>query len=340
MMVKSETPIYLHFNTESRENQELKFLSAMKAAHKAANANVEAFYMSHEATKLKGIRTSQCANTAVFKHYILPDEYKLQRINLCRDRLCLNCQLAESRKLIRKLLWSVEHIKINDGESLQFLTLTAPNVPAEKIRTQTQNLIKASKSFLRKYGIKDYFRSIEITCNKKQTKDKKYHPHLHFLFLAPKNTAFPLFDKNLGKYGANPLQFAWALKWQEITGEILETKGTNKKTGENGAFLAATVYPIKDKKSVFELTKYVTKPQDMTKAVIADLYGKDFEKMTDTGITGLRLKTPCGQFKELFNRYIVCKALDDEIERQRLDGLDYELLTYIYNGKDYEPWKI
>lgn len=339
-MTNTQSPIYLYINTEPKENQELNFLNAMKAAHKKANAAVESYYLSQEETRLKGLRTAQCANIATFKHYILPDEYKLDRINLCRDRLCLNCQLALSRKLIRKLIWAVEHINLKSGESLQFLTLTAPNIPAEKIREQTQNLIKASKAFLRKYGIKDYFRSVEITCNKKLPAEKRYHPHLHFLFIAPQNTQFPLFDKNLGKYGANPLQFAWAAKWADITKQKIETIGTNKKTGEKGPYLAATVYAITDKKSIFELTKYITKPQDMTKNVIADLYGKNYGEVKDTGITGLRLKTPCGQFKELFNRYNICKSLDDEIERQRLEKLDYELLSYIYNGKEYEQCKI
>lgn len=338
MQNSTKAPIYLYLNTKQTENQELNFLNSMKAAHKKANKAVEDFYFSQEQTIAKGVRTSQCANAAVFKHYILPDEYKLDKLNLCRDRLCLNCQLAQSRKLIRKLLWAVEHIKLQSGDTLQFLTLTAPNVPAEKIRTQTQNLIKASKAFLRKYNITDYFRSVEITCNKNQPKEKRYHPHLHFVFIAPQNTKFPLFDKSLGKYGANPLQFAWAQKWADITHETIETIGTNKKTGEKGPYLAATVYPITDKKSIFELTKYITKPQDMTKNVIADLYGKNFDEITDTGITGLRLKTPCGQFKELFNRFNICKALDDEMEKQRLSGLDYELLSYIYNGKEYELW--
>lgn len=337
-MTNTQSPIYLYINTDSKENQELKFLNKMKAAHSRANAAVESFYMSNEETYLKGVRLSQCANAATFKHYFITDEYKLERLNLCRDRLCLNCQLATSRKLIRKLLWSVEHINLSQGETLQFLTLTAPNIPAEKIKEQTQNLIKASKAFLRKYEIKDYFRSVEITCNKKQPAEKRYHPHLHFLFVAPKNTYFPLFDKSLGKYGANPLQFAWAQKWHEITGENLDTIGTNKKTGEKGAYLAATVYQIRDSKSIFELTKYVTKPQDMTKNVIAALHGKNYETLENTGIAGLRLKTPCGRFKELFGRYEICKEADEEIERKRLEKLDYELLSYIYNGKEFEPW--
>lgn len=335
----NNVPVCLYINTQTQENQELKFLNAMKTAHKQANKEVLKFYESQKETILKADRVKQCADFALFKHYILPDEYKLEKLNLCHDRLCLNCQLSESRKLIRKLIFAVEHIQIKPGETLQFLTLTAPNVSADKIREQTQNLVKASKAFLRKYNIKDYFRSVEITYNKKQQKEKQFHPHLHFIFIAPKNTDFPLYDKKLGKYGANPLQFAWAQKWTEITGQKPETNGTNKKTGEKGAYLAATVFQVIDKKSIFELTKYITKPQDMKKTVIAALYGKNYDNMTNTGISGLRLKTPCGQFKELFYRYKMCKALDDELEKQRLEGLDYELLQYIYNGENYERWK-
>ena len=338
-MNETPTTLQLYCSTEPTKNQELNFYNLMKDAHKRANKQVESFYMSREETRLKGVRLNQCANTLIFKHYTMLNEYKLHKINLCRDRLCLNCQLSLSRKLIRKLLWAVEHIHIDSGETLQFLTLTAPNISAQKLREQTQNLIKASKSFMRTYGIKDYFRSVEITYNKKQPMDKRYHPHLHFIFKAPKDTKFPLYDKSLGKYGANPLQFAWADKWSEITGEILETLGTNQKTGEKGKYLAATVYPITDKKSIFELTKYITKPQDMTKTVIADLYGKNFDTLEDTGITGLRLKTACGQFKELFSRFTICQEIDEEIERKRLENIDYELLSYIYNGKEYEQCK-
>ena len=324
-------PLHIYINTNQSENQDLKFYNAMKAAHKKANAAIERFYKNDEIAKHteKGARLAECANYISYKHYFITDEYKLEHINLCRDRLCLNCQLALSRKLIRQLVWSIEHLQMNHGDTLQFLTLTAPNVQAHDLRTQIQTLNKAVKSFLRKYDIKDYFRSTEITYNKN---NKTYHPHFHILMIAPESTNFPLFDKTMGKYGANALQFAWAAKWQEISGKKLTTISGNGK-----AYLEATIYEVHDKRSIFELTKYVTKPTDITEPVIKALYGRSIDETgtTNTGIAGLRLKTPCGQFKDLANRYKICAEIERQAEKELYSQLDYELLEYLYKDNAY-----
>lgn len=330
--ISTNAPITINYNTGAEKNQDIIFLEEMQKAHKKANKIVQKFYEKRPETAGKAERIKKCAHFLTFKHFIQLDEKKLSRINLCRDRLCLNCQLALSRKQIKELAWIIERLTLAKGETMQFLTLTAPNIPAEEIRTQIQKLIKASKSFLRSYKIMDYYRSIEITYSKKSN---TYHPHLHFLFIAPKNTLFPLFDKSLGKYGANPLQFAWAQKWEEITGQNLRT--INNENGKK--YLEATVYEARDKKSILELTKYITKPQDMTEDVIAALYGIDYEKVTNTGVAGIRLKTACGRFKTLKQQYKLVKELEKAENDIKYSNLEYELLRYIYNNGTYKEIK-
>lgn len=326
-------PVYVYINTDGQKNQELFFYETMKQAHKKANKVIEEFYKTDEVAKetTKGYRIAECANYLSFKHYFLTDEYKLDRVNLCKDRLCLNCQLALSRKLIRQLIWTVEHLQMNQGDTLQFMTLTVPNVTAEELRSAIRTQIAATKSFLRKYHITDYFRSVEITYNKAE---KTFHPHLHFLLIAPKGSKLPLFDKLKGKQGANALQFAWAEKWQEISGKTI----TDTISGNGRAYLEATIYKVRDRKSIFELTKYITKPEQITKPVVKAFYGLSFDQegAKNTGLNHLRLKTPCGQFKELATRYKICAELEREAERQKYQDIDYELLEYLYSGKNYE----
>lgn len=313
-MRNKPSPVILNFNIreEKKQEEDIQFYEAMKKAHKGAMKAFVAFLDDIENIDKK-TRVEQCAKFLTFKEYPEININKLHSINLCRERLCLNCQLANSRKLIRQLIFAVEHLKLEEGDTLQFLTLTRPNVKKEQIRASVQDLYKASKNFLRKFKIKDYFRSTEITFNEKE---ETYHPHLHILLVCPKSSKLPLFDKKLGKNGCRYLEEEWA-------------KEHNKISGREDKYLMATIYEVRDKKSIFELTKYITKPKDIKKDVISAFYGNK------TGISGLRLKTPCGQFKTLKKKYDIITEMSAQMEEQALDGLDYELITYVYNDENY-----
>lgn len=290
---------------ESQLNNSPEFYEELQKAHKRNKKQLSA--LAKELGNVeKAERVLNCANFLTYE--LINQEFiKLARINRCRERLCLNCQLANSRELIRQLFWSVPRLKVSADESLQFVTLTAQNCRAEELRSLIQLMVKRQNAMFRHYGIKDCFRSIEITYNAER---RTFHPHLHLTCLVSKNSSYPFFDASKGKKGANALQSAW-YEWLGIPNEF----GYNQ----------ATTFPVKSTKALYELCKYVAKVQDMENPHVLRVF--------DNELKGLRLKTPLGQFKTLASAYKQECATMKLQEMQFLDEAEIQLIELMYSSK-------
>lgn len=253
----------------------------------------------------KASRIISCTNFLTYE--LINQEFiRLKRINLCRERLCLNCQLVNSRNLIKQLFWSIPRLSIKNGEQLYFLTLTTNNCSADNLKDLIQHMCKRQVAFFRHYGITDYFRSVEITHNQEED---TYHPHLHIIFLVSKYSKFPFYNPKQGIYGANQLQCEWH-EWL---------------TGKSPGYRMATVYQISDTKTIFELCKYITK--------VKDLENIEVLKVLNEQLKGLRLKTPAGQFKTLAKSYKQeCMSIKLQ-ELQALEEAEIQLINMLYNPK-------
>ena len=260
----------------------------------------------------KAQRVINCTNFLTYE-FINNEFLRLKRINLCRERLCLNCQLANSRNLIKQLFWTIPRLNLSADDSLEFVTLTTQNCPGEKLKETIQHMIKRQNAFFRHYKIKDYFRSIEITHNEKEN---TYHPHLHILAIINKHSGFPFYDNKKGIEGANKLQKEW-YTWLNIKNEY--------------GYNLATSYAIKNTKAIFEVCKYCSKVEELEKIEVL--------KVLDNQLKSLRLKTPLGQFKTLAKQYKTeCTSIKLQ-EMKMLEDAEIQLINMLYN-KDSKKYEI
>lgn len=187
----------------------------------------------------KLLRVKDCANTITFRYYKDIDTKKLDSINLCRERLCLNCCVA----LARKNCGILEKVLASYGKQLYFITLTIKNVPGVKLKESISLMNKAFTGFVRAERLGNFYKSVEVTYNEKSN---TYHPHIHFIT-----------DKKLSK---SYLNNAWA-KWY------------SRKADCHLKWLSCNIKAITDIFSTCcELNKYITKPMNITDKTIEVFY--------------------------------------------------------------------
>lgn len=127
----------------------------------------------------KSERVSSCGSFLEF--VAAPSkEWRLRKANFCRERLCPMCSWRRSYKIFSQIS-KIMNVIENDFSFL-FLTLTVPNVSADKLN-DTIDLLQAGwrrlihhKRF--KASVKGFFKVLEITRNKQ---NNTYHPHYHVI---------------------------------------------------------------------------------------------------------------------------------------------------------------
>lgn len=286
------------------------FFAELQESHKRNKKQLHKMALNTEQIE-KAQRIISCTNFLTYE--LINEEFlRLKRINLCRERLCLNCQLVNSRSLIKQLFWSIPRLNVASDENLQFITLTAENCKAKELKKTIQHMTKRQVAFFRHYGIKDYFRSVEVTYN---AESNTFHPHLHLVSLVSKKSNFPVYEPKKGIYGANRLQKEWS-DWLALPSAY--------------QYKQATAYEIKTTRSIFEVCKYVSKVKDLENISVL--------KVLDEQLKGLRLKTPLGQFKNLAKRYKAECATIKLQELKALEEAEVQLIDLLYNPtrKEYE----
>lgn len=137
----------------------------------------------------KHYRVLDCSTFLEFKLTTVND-LKLTSANFCKVRLCPMCSWRRSLKIFGQVSKVMDHVEENYNYRYIFLTLTVRNCYGEDLRdtldlmTKSFNKLSERKAF--KQAVKGYFRSLEITYNKK---DNTYHPHFHMI-LAVDNSYF------------------------------------------------------------------------------------------------------------------------------------------------------
>lgn len=233
--------IIINREKSQEEDESAKLIPFMSEAQNV-NRNIKKCFCEYlrsneECEKLK--RVEECANTITFRHYKSLGIKKLDSINLCRERLCLNCCVA----LARKNCSILENVLNNYGKQLYFITLTVKNIQGKHLRQTISLMNKAFSGFVRAEGMGNFYKSVEITYNEKSD---TYHPHIHFIT-----------DKKISK---SYLNSAWA-KWY------------NKRASTSFKWLSCNIKPITDNFSAScELNKYITKPMNISSNTIETFY--------------------------------------------------------------------
>lgn len=135
----------------------------------------------------KYYRVLDCSTFLEFRLTTVND-LKLTKANFCKVRLCPMCSWRRSLKIFGQVSRVMDHIEENYNYKYIFLTLTVKNCYGEYLKdtldlmTKSFNKLSERKAF--KQAVKGYFRSLEITYNKK---DDTYHPHFHMILAVDNN---------------------------------------------------------------------------------------------------------------------------------------------------------
>ena len=249
---------------------------------------------------------------------------KLLKANFCKVRLCPMCAWRRSLKIFGQVSKVMDYVERNYNYRYIFLTLTVKNCYGEDLKdtldlmTKSFNKLSERKAF--KQAVKGYFRSLEITYNKK---DNTYHPHFHLILAVNKN------------YFTDDRTYLSQEKWTNLWKESLKVDYTP----------VVDVRRVKSKnkdfgKVVAETAKYTVKADDY---LIKDEDGKIDEELTDNVVKTLdkalhrkRLVSFGFIFKEIHKMLKLDDAEDGSLENtdnedKLRDDLTDIILRYQWN---------
>ncbi|MCB8193214.1 protein rep [Staphylococcus aureus] len=171
------------------------------------------------------------------------NKIKMHRGNFCKHRFCPMCAWRKARKDALELSLMMQDINISYDKAFIFLTLTTPNVVAERLGDEIKRYNKSfDKLFKRKVVkrvVKGYVRKLEITYNEKRD---DYHPHFHVLIVVNKS-----YFTDVKAY-LN--QKEWLRLWREATGISEITQVDVRRVKEQNS------------NELYEMAKYTGKDSD------------------------------------------------------------------------------
>jgi plasmid rolling circle replication initiator protein Rep len=265
----------------------------------------------------KHYRVLDCSTFLEFKLTTVND-LKLTSANFCKVRLCPMCSWRRSLKIFGQVSKVMDHVEENYNYRYIFLTLTVRNCYGEDLRdtldlmTKSFNKLSERKAF--KQAVKGYFRSLEITYNKK---DNTYHPHFHMI-LAVDNSYFTQSKIYLS-------QEKWTNLWKSCLRvdytPIVDVRRIKK--DDNKGF----------GKAVAETAKYTVKAEDF---LIRDDKGNIQENLTDEVVETLdyalhrkRLTSFGFVFKEIHKKLNLDNAEDGDLTNTDNEELREDLTDVI-----------
>lgn len=274
----------------------LEVLTEQKRKTAASSAALAEYY-KNKGQYIKGKRVEECHKYMQLKQYTNIDYTSISKINLCRERLCLNCAHVKARENARLLMKATENLP------QRFLTFTVKNVTAKNLKVTMSNMRKAVKKMFRALNIKDYYEKYEITCKITELGEISLHPHIHILT--------PLNNFTFKRSVANRLWAKYYNEFARLNNKYLLTK--NEIVNDN-------------MKSCFEMSKYITKPTNITPETIP---------IFDEQLKGVHLTQAHGLYRELIkNAKEFFKTNKAELQ-EMLRDFDYMLIDYIFDGQNY-----
>lgn len=197
--------------------------------------------------------------------------------NSCKNRFCPICAWKKARKDALALSVMMAYLKQEEKKDFIFLTLTAPNVPAEELNDEIKHYNHSFKKLMERKEVrsivKGYARKLEITYNEERD---DYHPHFHVL-IAVNKSYFTDKDYYISRD-------RWLELWKQVTKNPLITQVDVRKV-RNG----------RDEK-VYEIAKYSAKDSDY-------LINQDVFEVFYNALKGKRLIVFSGLFKEAMTKF-------------------------------------
>lgn len=244
----------------------------------------------------RAARMRACGTCLTFGRYDLPNgeaHHRLDGGDFCRSRLCPVCQALRSRQLFHQLAAVVaELVSRRPDDQALLVTLTTLNVSGEALGAEIDRQLEAFKKLIRRKAlarvVTGWWRSLEITRNKVTG---EFHAHIHVLMFM--RTEY--FRRKSGLY-LDQKNHEWGELWQACLGvDYVPHVDVRRVRGVGGGRLSN-----EGRKSLLEVTKYVTKPGTVTD----DLDGHpvinlDVLRAVDKAVHGRRLVSSGGLLRTI-----------------------------------------
>lgn len=257
-------------------------------------------------------RISTCGDFLQFLGDENIEHIKLENANFCGNRFCPQCSANKSREDALQIATMCQFLKETNGYEYIFLTLTAPNIPAEmvseelKIYSRAFKKLQETKAF--KKINKGYIRKLEMTYSAERD---DYHPHYHVLIAVNKS-----YFTQSSEYISHK---QWLKMWQKAKGDNTITQVDIQKFKSTEDFF----------KSVFELSKYIAKNSDY-------MHSADVFKVFYNNLKGKRMLSFSGCFKNAVKLY-KNGDLEQYMGEDPNKNIKYvKRLWYAWNSGDYE----
>lgn len=192
-------------NTEIEKSQDVKLDKELKTKFAPKRHDSELLARSYKRLgyENKALRVNECGTWLEFRRPLgsvsepssasvsaetvgTPEGWKLNNANFCRDRLCPMCSWRRSYKIFAQVSQIMDVIA--DKYAFIFLTLTIPNIEAERLSDTLDELQKGWYALTRrkrfKTSVRGFFKALEVTRN---NKTGTYHPHYHCILAVDKS---------------------------------------------------------------------------------------------------------------------------------------------------------
>lgn len=180
----------MDFNTEKMGLQEINNKNLLESITKPTEKKLMMFDFVRfmEDKNLKLDRLKECGNFIKFQSSDDKTKFILSGGNFCKNRFCPFCSWLKAKRTAFELLELIKVVEYTEKLAFIFITLTAPNVPKERLREEIEdfntafNRLWKTKEF--KAINKGFIRKLEVTYNSDRN---DYHPHFHLIVAVNKS---------------------------------------------------------------------------------------------------------------------------------------------------------
>ena len=141
--------------------------------------------------KEKGLKMDRfecCGDVVWFKTNEEKTAFLLAGGNFCNNRFCPKCSWLRAKRDTFEILELLKVVQLEEKKEYIFITLTAPNIPAEKLSEEITEFNKAFQRLVKmedfKKISKGFIRKLEVTYNEEEN---TYHPHFHCIVAVNKS---------------------------------------------------------------------------------------------------------------------------------------------------------
>jgi len=282
---------------------------------KARNQVVANFSPTYVSSRMQK-HICACGNWLDFIADFGENQKKLMSANFCKWRFCPMCAWRKARVDAQRISVMMSYIANVHRKSFIMVTLTAPNVKADKLRGEITRFNKSFKKLVERKEIVEmnygYIRKLEITYNKKRD---DYHPHFHVVFAV---------NRGYFNGGHYVKQDIWLNHWREVMGDDsitqVDVRKVKKRTDSSD---------MAESFEVLEFVKYVAKDEDFTNST--EVFDAFY-----TVLKGRQQLTYNGLFASSNKKY-KAGELDEYIKPDTTEY--YWQLMYTWKGKEYNESK-